>query len=60
MIEYFQDSIRIAFAEQKLEYSPGTETKYCKQASAFFFRFYDDNFGTKNKMEKKLNPKGSP
>lgn len=47
MMEYVWNSFRTAFAEQKLEYSPDSETKYFKQASAFLFRFYHDNFRTK-------------
>lgn len=53
MTEYIQDSFRIAIAEQNQEHSPDTEIKYCKKASAFFFRFYDNNFGTKTKMAEK-------
>lgn len=54
MTEYIQDSFRIAIAEQNKEHSPDTEIKYCKQASDFLFRFYDNNFGTKTKMAEKI------
>lgn len=63
IIEYTQDSFRIAFAEQKLGYSPDTETKSCKQASALFFflQVLWWQFWNKNQNgQRKLNPKGSP
>lgn len=56
MMEYVWNSFRTAFAEQKLEYSPDSETKYFKQASAFLFRFYHDNFRTKYPNRGKKNP----
>jgi len=52
MPEYIWESFRIAFAEQKLKCSPDSKTKYCKQTSAFFSRFYDNYFNKKQNGEK--------